>query len=443
MERGEKRFYGWVIVAVMAVAGAANMAMATLNYGLFIKPMGDDLGIGRAVFGLAQTTRQVSTAATSPLIGGLLDRFGARVMLAVAAAVTGAALIALGFIGHGWQLIVLFALMGLVGLSGPGALVTTVPVAKWFVRKRGKAMSFVALGIPIGAVIFIPLTQLLIDLLGWRTAWVVLALIGTAMIVPLSLIFVRREPEDLGLRPDGEIAPLHPADSLSNGASHSWPPEQEWTRQQALRSATFWRLTFTFSLVMLALGSVAVHRIPHFMDQGLDARLVAYATALDAVAAGISSFTVGLLADRLPARFLGMGGFLFIALGIFFTTITTSVGMMFLAMITFGAGIGGLMLIQNYVWADYFGRQHLGSIRGVVTPITLVVGGIGAPLAGFVRDATGSYTGIWLVGMALFVVGAIILALTPPPGVPPVVAVSTPAQPTAAETAPAAARAPE
>ncbi len=435
MGREEKIFYGWVIVAVMAVAGAANMAMATLNYGLFIKPMGDDLGISRAIFGFAQTTRQVATAATSPLMGGLLDRFGARVLLAVAAAVTGAALIALGFIDHGWQLIVLFALMGLVGLSGPGALVTTVPVAKWFVRQRGKAMSFVALGIPVGAVIFIPLTQLLIDHLGWRTAWMLLAVIGAGMIVPLSLIFVRRQPEDLGLRPDGDAAPLPATVAGGAGDAHSWPAEREWTRQEALRSTTFWQLTFTFSLVMLALGSVGVHRIPHFMDQGLDARLVAYATALDAVAAGISSFVIGMLADRVPARFLGVAGFLLIALGILFTTFASSVGVMFLAMITFGAGIGGLMLIQNYVWADYFGREHLGSIRGVVTPITLVVGGIGAPLAGVIRDATGSYTGIWLVGMSLFVVGAIVLAVTPPPVAPAIRPEPAPERPVTAEAA--------
>jgi MFS family permease len=416
VEREGKLFYGWVVVAVLAVAGAANMAMATLNYGLFIKPMGDDLGIGRATFGLAQTTRQVATAATSPLIGGLLDRFGARVMLAVAAVVTGGALIALGFVDRGWQLVLLFALMGLVGLSGPGALVTSVPVAKWFVRQRGKAMSFVALGIPVGAVIFIPLTQLFIDLLGWRAAWILLGAIGAGMIVPLSLILMRRQPEDLGLRPDGDATPP-PSPGIERGgsATHSWLAEREWTRREALRSVTFWQLTFTFSLVMLALGSVGVHRIPHFMDRGLDARLVAYATALDAVAAGISSFVMGLLADRVPARFLGVAGFLLIAAGILFTTLAASVGVMFLAMITFGAGIGGLMLIQNYVWADYFGRQHLGSIRGVVTPITLIVGGIGAPLAGYIRDATGSYTGIWLVGIALFIVGAIVLAVTPPP----------------------------
>jgi MFS family permease len=136
------------------------------------------------------------------------------------------------------------------------------------------------------------------------------------------------------------------------------------------------------------------------------------------VAAGVSSFVIGLLADRMPARFLGVAGFLLIAAGILFTTIASTVAVMFLAMITFGAGIGGLMLIQNYVWADYFGRQHLGSIRGVVMPITLVFGGIGAPLAGYVRDATGSYTGIWLVGIALFLVGAAVLAMTPPPTPP-------------------------
>jgi MFS family permease len=411
-------YYGWVIVAVMAVAGAANMALGTLNFGLFIKPMGDELGIGRAVFGWAQTARQVASAVTSPLVGGILDRFGARVLLAVAAAITGGAIVLLGFVEHGWQLIALFTLMGVVGLSGAGALVTTVPVAKWFVRRRGRAMSFVSLGIPVGAVIFIPLTQFFIDQFGWRTAWMLLGLIGAGLIIPLALLFVRRQPEDMGLRPDGDAMPEtsgeHPTAPHASGTA-----ERSWPFDAAVRTPAFWRLTFAFSVVMLALSSVAVHRIPHFMDRGLDPRLVAYATALDAVAAGISSFVLGMLADRLPARYLGVAGFLLIALGILFTTVASDVPMMFLAMITFGAGIGGLMLIQNYVWADYFGRLHLGRIRGVVTPITLIFGGIGAPLAGYVRDTTGSYTGIWLVGVGLFLLGAIVLALTPPPVPPP------------------------
>ena len=97
--------------------------------------------------------------------------------------------------------------MGLVGMSGPGALVTSVPVLKWFVRDRGRAIAFTSLGIPIGAVLFVPLTQILIDGVGWRMAWVVLAIIGVAVIVPLSAVFVRRQPEDMGLLPDGCPSP--------------------------------------------------------------------------------------------------------------------------------------------------------------------------------------------------------------------------------------------
>ncbi|HEX2171948.1 MAG TPA: MFS transporter, partial [Dehalococcoidia bacterium] len=206
--RSGRLFYGWVIVAVMATAGALSMALGTLNFGLFVKPMGDELGFGRSVFGWAQSTRQVSSAVTAPLVGSLIDRFGARLLLAAAAIITGGAVACLAFISAGWQLVALYAFMGVVGMSGPGALVTTVPVAKWFVRQRAKAMAFLSLGIPAGGLIFVPLTQVFIDAFGWRTAWILLALIGAGAIIPLSLFFVRRQPEDLGLLPDGGPPPV-------------------------------------------------------------------------------------------------------------------------------------------------------------------------------------------------------------------------------------------
>ncbi len=206
-------FYGWVIVGVMAATGAVSMGMGSLNFGLFIKPMGDELGIGRAAFGWAQTARQGASSATSPLIGWLLDRYGSRVMLPVAAVATGGALIGLAYVTSAWHLVVLFVVMGLVGMSGPGALVTTVPVLKWFVRNRGKAVAYVGLGIPIGALLFIPLTQVLINEIGWRGAWIVLAIIGLVVIVPLGLVFVRRQPEDVGMLPDGGVPGGIPSES--------------------------------------------------------------------------------------------------------------------------------------------------------------------------------------------------------------------------------------
>ena len=395
----------------MASASGANMAMVPLNFGLFIKPMGDELAIGRATFGWASSARQFATSATSPIVGRLLDRFGARLMLPIAAVLTGAAMVWLSFSHHAWQLVLIFALMGLAGMSGPGALMSSVPVMKWFVRNRGKAVAFMSLGIPIGALIFVPLTQVFIDWWTWRGALIALAVIGVGVVAPLTLIVVRRQPEDMGLRPDG-AAPDNPAQS---GTAHGPAEETSWTAKEAMRSGSFWRLVVVFSLVALGVGTLGVHRIPSFMDRGLDARLVSFATAFDAVCAGISVFTMGFLVRKFSPALLGAVGFLLLAIASVLTIYATSVTVMFISMAVFGLGIGGQMFLQNFMWADYFGRRHLGSIRGIVTPVTLIIGGIGAPLAGYIRDSTGSYTSIWWGGAALMLVGALALAMTSAP----------------------------
>ena len=184
----QKRFfYGWVIVFVMAVASAVGMGMGSLNFGLYIMPMGDELGIGRASFGWASTVRSISSAATSPLIGSLLDRYGARWLLAGSIVITGLCMIGLSYVIYPWHLMIAFAVMGLVGMSGPGALITSVPPTKWFIRDRGKALAFTSVGISIGAMIFVPLTQVFIDKFTWQGAWIILGVFGMVVVVPLSV----------------------------------------------------------------------------------------------------------------------------------------------------------------------------------------------------------------------------------------------------------------
>ena len=415
-EGGSGYYYGWVIVAVMAVTGAVSMGMGSLNFGLFIKPMGDDLGIGRAMFGWAQTARMGASSATSPLIGWLLDRYGSRVMLPVAALATGLALIGLSQMTSSWHLIVLFVVMGVVGMSGPGALVTTVPVLKWFVRNRGKAVAFVGLGIPFGALLFIPLTQVLINEIGWRGAWIVLAIIGICVIVPLGAIFIRRQPEDMGMEPDGGLVV---EEVTGDGmAVRRVVEEVSWTVREAMRTTTFWRLVIVFSMVQMATGTVALHRIAAFMDRGMDPTLISFATAFDAVAAGVSTFGFGMLVRYVPGRFLGAVGFSMLAGASVLTIYANTLPVMFVSMAVFGVGIGGMMFLNNYIWADYFGRHYIGGIRGMVNPINLVVGGIGAPAAGYVRDITGTYDPAWWVGVGLMSGAALLMVLTGAPRKP-------------------------
>ncbi|MBI4338575.1 MAG: MFS transporter [Chloroflexi bacterium] len=414
-------FYGWVIVAVMSLVGAFGMALATINFALFIRPMGDELGIGRAVFGWSQTARMATGAVASPFLGRILDRVGSRLLLVVAALVAAGSLVVMAFIQGPWQMVALFAIMGFIGLGGPaGNLITTVPVAKWFVRQRGRAMALASVGPFAGGVVFVPVTQLLIAELGWRGAWIALAAIGAGVIVPLSLVFVRRQPEDMGLAPDGD--PPSAASGASRDRERASVPgatrattEQSWTLQEAIRSSAFWRVTAVFTLGMFALGTVGLHRIPDFMDRGLAPGLVALATSVDAAAGGLSTFLLGFVAERVPARFLGFGAFLVLTLAVYLTIIANTPLLLFLAMGAFGTGIGGLMLLQSYLWAEYFGRGHIGSIRGFVTPFTLLFGGLSAPLAGYFRDVTGSYAPIWWPSLAILLVAAFLMLFTPRP----------------------------
>jgi sugar phosphate permease len=415
--RSPRFFYGWVIVAVLSLASMVALAMGGLNFGLFIKPMGDELGFGRAVFGWAQTARQVTTAISSPWLGPLIDRFGVRLLLPVAVAVSAIAMLGLSRLTEAWQLIALFGLMGFAGLAGGVSLLTSVPIARWFIRARGRAMAIATLGNPIGGVIFVPLTQLLIDHSGWRSTWAILAVGGSVVMIPLALIFLRRSPEDLGLLPDGDTARPAPA----TGAASAPPTpvhEVSWTRHNAVRTTTFWRLVGAFAVLTLGQSTVAVHRIPNFMDRGIDPTLVALATAVDAAAAGISLFAAGFLVERFQPRYLGAVGFLLIATAIFLTLEAMTPEVMFASMAIFGLGIGCILLLQGYIWAAYYGRRHLGAIRGVVQPITLLCGGVGPPLAGYVHDVTGTYEVVWWVGMALVLVGAGLLATSPRPARP-------------------------
>ena len=399
-------FYGWVIVGVMAVSTAGSMAKGTLNFGLFVKPMGDSLGIGRASFGWAHTARRGASALSSPVAGPLIDRFGSRAILPIAALMTGLALIGLAYISHAWQLIVLFTIMGLIGMSGPGALAMSVSVLKWFVSNRGRALAFVSLGIPAGAVLIVPFTEYLIETVGWQMAWIILAVVGMGVIIPLAAIFVRRRPEDMGLLPDGATE-IQPAECAAD--------EVSWTVSDAVHSAALWRLVIVFSAASLGAGMVDLHRIPAFMDRGFDPALVSFATAFNAVCAGAATFAFGMMVRYIPIRALGATGFMMLSVASVMTIYADNVPIMFTSMAIFGLGNGGMMFFQDFIWADYFGRENVGGIRGLVNPINLVVGGLGPPAAGYVRDFTGTYDPAWWTGVALLSFAAVFTLAIPAP----------------------------
>ena len=405
-------FYGWVIVATLAVVNFAVHATGTLNLGLFIVPMGDDLGISRGVFGWLTTSRSLAGGLSGPFAGRLVDRLGPRLLIPASALITGLCLIAMGMTQQVWPLFLVFALIGLVGLSTPGGgLLTSVPVAKWFVRKRGKALAAAMIGMGIGPIVFVPVSQLLIDGVGWRVAWVVLACISMGIIIPLALLFLRRQPEDMGLLPDGDAEAPSEADAVRPVRDF----EAAWTVGEALRTRTFWMLLSTLVLSGFAQGG-GVHRIPYMTGIGFEPGLVALAISCDAAGATVTILLSGLLLDRFPARFVAAGALACFGGGMLLMLLASNAFHLFASTTLFGFGAGTNMVCQTYLWASYYGRASLGSIRGIALPAMLVASAAGAPVFGYIYDFTGGYELAWQIAIGIYVVAVLIMLGAPPPG---------------------------
>ena len=392
----------------------ATMATGTLNFGLFILPMGDSLGMSRSQFGWAQTTRGLSAGLSSFGIGWFLDRYGPRLLIVAAAAVIGACVFGIGHVGAPWQVMALFGIIGVTGLTASNSLVTSVPVAKWFRRRRGRALALVAMGLGSGGVAFLPITQTLIDHLDWRRAWMALAIIFLLTAIPLAALFLRRQPEDMGLAVDGD-----PVDTITGSVlphdTATKDPEAVWQVGEALGTATLWKLMLVFGLAGVAQGGASIHRIPYFVERGFDPQLVSFSFSADAAGAAVMALIAGWALERVPVRFVAMASYLGFVLAVGLMLDGRNELFLFGSTVVFGLAVGAGMVVHSYIFAAYYGRAFLGSIRGIVTPIILVSTGLGAPLVGYLRDNTGSYVFAWWILLGIYLASALIVATVTPP----------------------------
>lgn len=389
-----------------------------INLGFFVRPMAEETGIGNAAFGWAQTARLAGFAVFGILAGAHVDNHGPRLLLAVTGVVTALAMWGLGAVTEGWQFIALFFVLGLIGLHGVGGgLYVTVAVARWFVRKRGRALSLMNLGLPVGLLLFPPLTQWLIDEVGWRDTWLILGLLAAGSMVAVGLGIVRRDPADMGLLPDGahDLSEVAEAAGEARERLRRWEAEYSWSMREALRSGAFWRLTIVDGLRMFGLGTLAFYRIPFFEERGMDPHIIAFALSFEAVAASIGALPVGWAVDRFQPRYVAALSTVLMLPTFLVSSTVSEPWQMFVATSLFALSASTYGVIQGAMWPSYFGGEHIGSIRGAAMPLTLVLSALGPPMTGMIKDATGSYLPAWGVAAASTVVAIVLLLVTPRP----------------------------
>ena len=305
-------FYGWIIVATAFTINVVAAPMNAVVVAFFISPISDDLGVGRSTVAWALTFRIAVAGLAAPLMGPLIDNYGARWLGTVAGIYTGITLIGLYFVDNVWSLYLMFALSGLMGFGAPGgSLLISVPVAKWFVVKRGRAMAIAIAGAPLGTVIGIFVAQMLIDSVGWRGAWLVFGIGVSGVMAPLFAVLMRRIPEDMGLHPDGtatEVTANEQGKSGLLGSQDTSTREVDWPLRHVLRTPVMWMVVMAFGINQFVGSGTLVHRVGSFEADGLTDGLIGVGIAVEPLTFLVMALVFGLVIERAVPRLVGALG---------------------------------------------------------------------------------------------------------------------------------------
>ena len=415
-------YYGWVIVAIVFVLGFVRSPLTGFLFGVFLKPMTEEFGWSRAEFSGAVTLGTLVGGVSAYFAGRIVDRYGPRVLMVAAATMMGAVYLGLAGVNSLVTYYVAYVVGRAIVQSAIGGGIRATVVSKWFVRLRGRAISFSAVGEPLGGASLALLAQLLMNAYDWRVAWLTFGIMTLVLAVAPAALFLRRAPEDLGLRPDG-VAPERETGEttaeLGTQARVSPVREYSWPFRDVLRTPTFWILCLAWFLASIGASAVGFHMVPYFTDVGINATLAASSVSIWTLsfAGGIIFWGLGL--ERVNIRYSFPVAISMLMLGVVLIMVTRTPAVMFPAAVVFGFAQGGWFMHSQSVWAMYFGRRYLGAIQGLAVFFQLMGNSMGPLFAGLVFDTTDSYQTVFRVTLAFGGVIFLLLLLARRP-VPPV-----------------------
>ena len=402
-----RAYYGWAIVFTSFFISIAQVPMYGPVFSVFVKPIEDELGWSRTTITVAFTVGSLGGALLASVVGPVVDRYGARGVMSATGLLVTAGLLGIAAMSEPWHFWAAYGVARTVSVAGVG-LGTSVAIANWFIRMRGRAIAMRAAGQRAGQAV-VPLLILPVLLsLGWRESFVVLGVVAALFITTPSMLFIRRRPEDFGLLPDGDApAPSEvPASAgMTERAGTTGVGEHSWTLRQVRRTRTLWMLTVGMAAGLSAQIAINVHAVANFEDKGISQGLAVTVASIFTGVAAVSMLGWGMLVERVHVRYVSMAamGLFFLAMGVLLAAETYPMAVLF--GVLFGLGTGGWTVAQMIMIPNYFGRLHAGAIKGFISPIEGLLGISGPLAAAFVFDTTGSYDTAFVAGAATFAVG--------------------------------------
>jgi MFS family permease len=403
-------FYGWVIVAITMMAGFLAAGVSNITMAVVLKPISDDLGWSRTLTAAAITLGSVSGGLVSPLFGPIVDRLGPRYLLPLGGALVGLLSVGVSFSTEPWQFYATFVPARALTEFLLCGMIAFTAVANWFHLKRPRVMGLVAMATPLGSAALSLVYQFFVTHYGWRSAFLALGIGLWLFVVIPGLLFLRRQPEDLGLLPDG-VAPADQPSLVFEKSQETDERESSWERGDAVRTAAFWLLVASGFLAAIGTGGSAFHTAAYFTDRRIAPAVAASAVSVMALCGALGNGLWGALAERISARGLNVVTMLFAAGSVAFLTGVDGAAGAFVFAVLFGANARGAAVLTQILIARYFGRRSFGAISSILDPFHKGGLGLGALFAGVAFDYFGSYRVIFFIFMAGYMLSALLVFL--------------------------------
>jgi OFA family oxalate/formate antiporter-like MFS transporter len=407
-------FYGWVVVGASSTAIFARMAPNITTLTIFIFPLSQQFGWSRTLISGSVSAGALAALVLSPVVGWCIDKFGARPVLIISVLVMGVAMISMAWATIPLTFYVAFASARVIFHTSAPIGASTVS-ARWFIRKRGRAIGVVFLGGAIGGLIFTMLAAQMIDHYSMKAAWITIGVVVLVVSLAPCLLLVVERPEDMGLFPDNDMPATD--DDPDHGSNSITGPtmEDSWSLSEAMRTKSFWVLFFMGMAMFCVNTGTNVHIGAYYRDQGLSLTLAAVAISFSWLVSAFGSVVWGWVLEKIEARYAYSMVFIILGVSTAYLLSVNSTAEALVAAGLIGSVSSGSNVIISILYANYYGRNSLGRIRGVSETGVLLGQSVGPLLAGILFDTQGSYSFVFVLfsGIAL-ACSVIVLAAKPP-----------------------------
>ncbi len=405
-------FYGWRMIAVGSALRILGGGLYYYGFSIFFLPLSQDLGLSRAATSLVFSLARAQGAFEAPIAGYFMDRYGPRPLMILAIIMTSIGHMVLSGVHSYVALLLVY--MGVVSLSyHAGFMDAPMVVANtWFIRKRTMAMSLISGSVGVGGFVLTPFLSAAVNAYGWRNAAFGNGVAFLTIGLPLAML-VRRSPESMGLRPDGD-PPLVAREQVRHQSAPIAGEEVNFTLAAALRTTPFWLLTIATAIRVVILSAVTVHYVPIMVWKGLSAQRAAVFLAAQAFLSLPSSVLFGWIADRVNKPKLMAVCMLLATVSAIVLIYAESEWGILLFLPLFGM-VEYTFPVNWSTVGEFFGRKNFAKIRGAMTFIHTWGSVIGPVIAGAIYDRTHSYTVLlWLSAGLLLLASALYVMVVKP-----------------------------